>query len=737
MKRLLKRLLFILSVYTILVVFNDWLPFLRNLEHLVHDLRIQLRVDLQTDSHEDLVLVGIDESSLSAFGQWPWRRSTHAELLKAAEAIRPRVFVWDILFTEPSELFKEEDANFAQAAQSVSYPLIFSAVSDARNSSQIGVSEIAHSLTRPLMHVNGNIQRVNGDIGALLPFASLGDNTRFGFVDVFKDADGKIRKVPLVVRIGDALYPSLVLETIMAYYNVSVDSVKIDLDAGVLGLEAGHITKNIPIASDGSFQVNYRYEIKKTPDSQGIRTLGYSDLFVELLSEPERARERYSHKILMVAQIATGLTDIGPSPLAANSPLVLNHLNALDNILKNDYLKIIALPLASIIWGILSLLPVVFENAKPWKGILLSLSILVLGFVFTQYLFVEKSVFVPTTTPMLGFVFVEGILLALRLQKEHQQQAKIKGMFSTYLAPSLVNEMVESGKEPALGGIECEITAFFTDIESFSSFSERIPPDLLVELMNDYLSEMGDILQAERGTLDKFIGDAIVAMFGAPLPFEDHAIRACRAACKMQKCQQSLHARWQQRYGDRLPAEALNMRTRIGMNSGRAIVGNIGSRTRFNYTMMGDTVNLAARCESGSKSYGVYTLVSEATKQYCEGDSRSEAFVFRHLDKIIVKGRTQAIDIYELLCLQEDATDTLVECKNHYEAGLAAYFSQDWERAIHAFNESARCELIQPNPNLNSTHRMNPSLLMIERCKTLKLAPPTSNWDGVYVMKSK
>lgn len=259
-----------------------------------------------------------------------------------------------------------------------------------------------------------------------------------------------------------------------------------------------------------------------------------------------------------------------------------------------------------------------------------------------------------------------------------------------------------------------------------------LEPKQLVELMNEYLTAMTDILQEEGGTLDKYIGDAMVAMFNAPVPIEHHAYQACRAAALIQKRQIELREKWAAE-GEKWPAIVSQMHTRIGINTGHAVVGNMGSSTRFNYTMMGDNVNLAARCESGAKSAGVYTLVSEETRN--QAMASSQDILFRYLDKWQVKGRSQPVNMYEVVGLREDLKEDAFECVRRYEQALKLYFARDWAAAQQAFETAATLEPFQPERDAGVT--INPSRLMAKRCAMMLLNPPAEDWDGVYVMTTK
>lgn len=322
--------------------------------------------------------------------------------------------------------------------------------------------------------------------------------------------------------------------------------------------------------------------------------------------------------------------------------------------------------------------------------------------------------------------------LAIHYYFEQRRRNRLRRIFSTYLSPEMVSRMADANEEPELGGHEVEITAFFSDVAGFSEFSEILKSQQLVDLMNEYLSEMTEILQQEEGTLDKYIGDAIVGMFGAPVELKQHAYHACAASIQMLKRQDALCEKWKSE-GDKWPARVSIMRTRIGLNTGLATVGNIGSHSRFNYTMMGDTVNLAARCESGAKHFGVFNMCTEHTREAAL--KHKSDIVFRYLDRWVVKGRKQPVEIYEIVGMQDDLSEPDLECISLYVQGTGLYLGQDWDGAYERFEKASKLERYQPGRDYGVD--TNPSLMMMERCKSLKANPPSADWDGVYVMKTK
>jgi adenylate cyclase len=253
--------------------------------------------------------------------------------------------------------------------------------------------------------------------------------------------------------------------------------------------------------------------------------------------------------------------------------------------------------------------------------------------------------------------------------------------------------------------------------------------------MNEYLTEMTNILQDERGTLDKYIGDAIVAMYGAPIPMDDHAYQAVRTAILMQQKQIQLREKWVpevEKWG-KCHGLVTQMQTRIGCNTGTATVGNMGALDRFNYTMMGDMVNLAARCESGAKAYGAYIMVTEETKT--ASLSTKDDIAFRYLDKIVVKGRSQPVAMFEPTGFMNELTQETQDCLDCFQQGIDKYLLQDWNGALDYFEKAKEME---PNkPGVTPGVKDNPSMILIDRCKVMQENPPGDDWDGVYVMTTK
>ena len=337
---------------------------------------------------------------------------------------------------------------------------------------------------------------------------------------------------------------------------------------------------------------------------------------------------------------------------------------------------------------------------------------------------IGESFIIPIVAPLASVVVTYFVIVLYDFIMEQKDKKYLKSTFGAYISPDLIDQMYEDKQEPKLGGQAGYHTAFFSDIQSFSSFSEILEPEKMVSLMNEYLTEMTSILLEHRGTLDKYIGDAIVAFYGAPVPLEGHEHHACMTALEMEKKLKLMREKWSTE-GD-WPELVHNIRHRVGLNSGDMVTGNMGSSMRMNYTMMGDTVNLAARLEPAAKHYGVYTFVAHNTYKAVK-----DQFEWRLLDYLTVKGKKKPVRAYELFSVKDNLNNDQLQLKTAFDEGLDLYFKQDWKKALSKFKEAS--ELEEDFPHRPTT----PSLIYIERCEIFIKNPPEKDWDGVWIMKTK
>jgi adenylate cyclase len=585
-----------------------------------------------------------------------------------------------------------------------------------------------------LKQVEGDRSHVLTSPAMSLPVGDLSILGKSGFADTPPEADGVRRRVPLMVRIGDDIYPTLSLQTLMQHWSLDASEVKVKLGDAVT-FSAPHVTRRIPIDETGAFLINYRYGLSE------FHTVGYSHLvrelrrlFVDKAEKSDIFVPPTEGRIMLVGQTADGLSDMGPTPFSGLTPLVLVHAGVIDNVLREDYAHRATwwpVWLGTFLSGVSGL--ALFSKRKLLAQAAFAIGVPIGFVVLATFAWVKWSLWLPVIWPLAGFLALQVFMIVRRMIAEQRAKEQIKGMFGTYISPELVKQMVASGVQPQLGGHDEEITAYFSDIQSFSTFSEKLGSGPLVDLMNEYLTACTDIVQAQGGTLDKYIGDAVVAMFGAPIPLPDHAYRACVATQLVHQRLAELRAKWQSE-GSKWPEIVWKMQSRIGLNTGVCMIGNMGSRTRFNYTMMGDNVNLAARMESGSKAWGAYTMCAEATKLACEKHG-GDRVVFRPLGRIVVKGRTQAVPIFEIVGLKEHVTPKTSECVGIFAQGLEKYYARDWDGALNLFSKSRDLEFNIPGrtPGVVS----NPSLVYLDITAHYREEPPPKNWDGVYVMKEK
>jgi len=447
----------------------------------------------------------------------------------------------------------------------------------------------------------------------------------------------------------------------------------------------------------------------------------------------------FKDSIVLLGPEEKTFQDLAPTPLdKASVPKVSVHGNLIKTMTTGKYISRpdkyvdhIATVLVCLVMGLLSVYQGKKASLVQAAGVLILVGYVAIG-LFT---FNNTHFLLPITTPACAGLSTSFIGLAAMVVIEQKAKGKLKGMFGSYVSSDLVDQMVDSGEEPSLGGEETAITAFFSDVQAFSSFSELLTPTGLVDLMNEYLTAMTNILQEERGTLDKYIGDAIVAMYGAPIPMQDHAYQSVRTAILMQQKQIELREKWKheaEKWG-KCHGLVSQMQTRIGCNTGTATVGNMGALDRFNYTMMGDMVNLAARCESGAKAYGAYIMVTEETKLASE--ATKDDIAFRYLDKIVVKGRSQPVAMFEPTGFMSELSQETQDCLDCFRQGIDKYLLQDWDSALSMFEKAKEME---PNkPGVTPGVQDNPSMILIDRCKVMKENPPGADWDGVYVMTTK
>ncbi|MDZ7692503.1 MAG: adenylate/guanylate cyclase domain-containing protein [Balneolaceae bacterium] len=654
--------------------------------------------------------------------KFPWPTYLYGKLVDNLNKAGAKAIGIDVIFDKISQ-DAANDSLFAQELREHENVVLAGDLKESMESRGEGTESVSRSLLEP----NQILRNANPN--------------PYGLVTVYRDRDDAVRRYLLSRQYREERHLSFALEVLKEYHGWDSVEVRETSERFYFG------DYSIPKYSPNTMTINYvghtgafpQYSFETVIDDSTVLLNSEDPEFqFNSFSDPEfglMKNEVFKDKIVFVGATMEELHDFHPTPFeeSGSRPGFETHANALETILSGDYIR----------------------HAGQWVNLLLLLffcTTIVLatryfgvlwGFVYflfqvlfisglTLFEFLQFSYIIEYTGPVLATLVGYTGTTSYDYLKQQKEKQRIRSMFSSYVSPALVEQMIESRQEPQLGGDEVYITAFFSDIQSFSAFSEKLEPTELVELINEYLSAMTDIITEQGGTLDKYIGDAIVAFFGAPMQQEDHAYRACVSSQLMQLRLLDLRDKWKNE-GDKWPEIVHNMHNRIGLNTGRMLTGNMGSSRRFNYTMMGDNVNLAARCESGAKNYGIYTMVTEETKK--EAGKYGNRCVFRYIDCIVVIGRTQPVNVYEIMGLRDHLSEPVFKCVDLFEQGTEAYLEQNWDRAIELFQQSAELEPHQPKKS--PYIKTNPSLVYLERCREMAADPPGKEWNGVYVMQSK
>ncbi len=721
------------------------------LENRLIDWRFQFRGEIPAPVK--VVYVDIDSQALSTIGGFPWSRMYFARVLPALinQAGVKAVGV-DIVFSENGvaeaiDWKKRVEGNRELAKYLSKGPPVVTAASYAAPVDRdINGRLVYRSL--PLVRYAKLSEPAEPPETPAFRISEIDPNRLWspGLVGLIDTIDGGTRMAPAYVHTSVRTYFHMSVELARLHFGVKPDGVKIADDHIDFVRENGSLVTRIPLFDRQMIEINW-FSPWMAPASNPRISFATVFNYAEMLHSRDAAERKaaeaffaqpdFKEAIVLIGPVDPLLQDLAATPFdEIPVPKVGVHGNMVKTIVSGLYLQ--RLPTVAnhaIVLG-LTVLVSLLAAAGGAKGARtkLTAALLLTAYVYLACkFFQDHHLILPLVAP-LGAAFTTSFAaIVWQLILEEKQKGRIKGMFGAYVSPQLVERMVESGENPQLGGHDDEITAYFSDIQSFSSFSEKLGSGPLVELMNEYLTACTDLVQAQGGTLDKYIGDAMVAMFGAPLPLKDHAYRACVATQLVHLKIAELRQKWK-REGEKWPEIVCNMQTRIGLNTGVCMIGNMGSRNRFNYTMMGDNVNLAARMESGAKSWGAYSMCTEVTKCACELHGGGHV-VFRPLGRIVVKGRTQAVPIHEIAGLKEHLTAQTRECIGLFSQGLAKYYTRDWNDALALFRQSARLEPNQPGitPGVSS----NPSLVYLTITEHYKHAPPAENWDGVYVMKEK
>jgi len=720
------------------------------LESRVIDWRFRFRGPITAPVK--VVYVDVDSFALQQIGNMPWSREYFADVAKAViDQGGAKAVGMDFVFSgagipESVDRKKLLAGNYALGKylwRHPTPPVVVGAsysAGDFRDSAGKRMIREFPDVTRPDLPPLHQIEPPETPSLSVTPGRTVGAP----IVGVIDTVDGGTRWVMMYAPTAAKTYYAMAVELARLYYGVEEDGIRVEGDHMDLVRPDGSLATRIPLTRRQKVEINWFspwFGAAYNPRVSFADAYVYSQLLAS--DKPQERKSaveffaQFKDTVVLIGPVDRLLQDVATTPMDdLTVPKVGVHGNLLKTIVSGKYLRRLPEPMAYVlIFGlsaVVASLAVVGGGRAVFAKLMAFLSAaLYVGVAFE--LFKASQVIIPVVAPLGAAFSTSFVGLIWQIVEEQKQKGRIKGLFGTYVSPALVDQMVNSGEEPKLGGVVEHITAYFSDIERFSSMSEVLSPSLLVELMNEYLTACTDILQAEGGTLDKYIGDAVIMIFGAPVALPGHAHKACVGALRVQKRIAELRAKWISEEG-KWPPIIHKLQARLGLNTGPAVVGNMGSHTRFSYTMMSDDVNIAARMESGAKAWGVYTMCTEATRSECEKVEPGRV-VFRALGRIIVQGRAQPVPIFELVALREEVTEANLQCIKLFEQGLARYNERDWAGAIELFRTAEPLEV--NGPGRTTEAKTNPSLVYIAIAEGYSFHAPPAEWDGVYKMKEK
>lgn len=620
-----------------------------------------------------IAIVTIDQKSVNEMGPYPWTRDRHAQLVNLLSQNGAKTIGFDVLFLEP-DVNNPDDDEFLAAEAAKSDRAVFGMLF---NKTRKGAP------AEPLFPIPA-LERVNAN---------------FGFVNVYPELSGLVQKAPLWVDYENTFVPSLSLATVASYEGKTPESLAKELRA---------VTEN----RWHEAHINYTGWNAQMDWPESSPFPYYS--FVDVLRGRVEAAA-FKDKIVIVGGTLHALFDYKPTVISSVFPGLEIQANTVNNLLKNNFLRrvdtrwlLLIMLLIGVLWGF------GMARAPVWAGataVILS----ILGYTFlTYWLFSRHLLLINYATPLFAFFGAFLSTLIFQLDTSHREQEAIRHLFAEYTPPKLIDLMLNDPSKLKLGGEERELTVFFSDIAGFTGISETMDPGRVVELLNDYQKSMTDVVFKYDGYLDKYIGDAIMAFWNAPLDQPDHAVLACRAALDQTAALIEFNRR--RSVEGNPPIQA-----RMGVHTGRALVGRMGPDSRRTYTAIGDSINLGSRLEGANKIYGTRILISETTCRVAQDHIET-----RELDLIRVQGKTQAIRIYELTGMKNAVPPEQKAAHGLFGDGVRLYRARRFAEALDLFVTVDRA---LPGDT--------PTSIYIQRCRRFLEVPPPPDWDGVYTMTSK
>jgi len=708
-------------------------------EYQTVNLRFQARAHFDPPADPRIIFVGIDEPTLAHLGRFPWPRSVEADFVKtiAGSGVVPHTMTFDIMFTEESNKFNKSTATASTQADDQllgdALGLLPSVVTgafslpDAVNPETREFEEkrtLDHLAqpgpTLPLPNIVGDVMQLHGSDTADLPVDPIRTQSLFAFVnDDPSPVDGIRHTVPLAFRLRDKAYASLALQTLCQMLNVDADKVVIDLKAGQVRLKnSSGKTWTIPVNDRAEFSINYRNE----------RKFSNVPLFALMQNLHDYASGgklneacNIANKTLLVGEAATSLVDLSPTPLTARSPLPYVHMNVINNVLKGDYLTFVPWWWVVIGWSLVTwptLLRV--KDAALTEAVAVPI-MLIIAYAFTAFaIFWWWSIQIALVWPIASYVALNFGGVVLRWREERKGREQIKQIFSKMVSPEIMNHLLEHPENMALGGSDRMATVLFSDIRDYTKFSEGLETAEVVRQLNIYFDRMVACVNESKGTLHKFIGDAIMAAWGdieaASFGEKSDATNAVASALKMRQRLKVLNE-------ERIAANLVPLRIGIGLNHGIVQAGMLGSPGRMEFTVMGDTVNTASRLEGLTKEFKTDLAISESVKQLVAGD-----FLVRRLGLIVLKGKSEATVVYEVLAEKSDVGASRMSPGGvaRYEEAFDHFLARRFKEAEALF---VACAKDYPDDHCVKTY--------LAASREFLVTPPPPDWDGRIVMTTK
>lgn len=684
----------------------------QRLEWIAYDLRLNASLPQSSAVDPRIVIVDIDDKSLQAEGRWPWSRAKLADLLEQLFSNQAAVVGFDILFAE-AEHSAASDGN----AENVIGPDHDGHLAERLTGRDVVLGYVFHNRPQPPI---GRLPQRLAISGAVSPNASipaarayianlprLQEAARYGgFFNADPDADGMLRRAPLIMRHGGELYGSLPFEVVRLFYGIKDITLQTAPVGNVDAVE--HIGfGGYTIPTDGAGRVMIPYRGK-------FGSFVYVSATDVLHQQVKKAV--LENAIVLIGTTAAGLYDLRATPVQGSYPGVEVHATLISGLLDKNFP---AQPswaeganfIIMLIVGIT--LSVLLPLLSPLRLMAVVVTVAVLLVIFNAWMWNAHGLVLYIATP-LALVFMLALMnAAYGFVSEARERSQLKGMFGQYVPPQLVEEMSRNPQNFGFQGDSREMTVLFADIRSFTTISESLSAAELKKLLNEFFTPMTRIIFNRRGTIDKYVGDMIMAFWGAPLPDDRHAAHAIDAALDMLVEVENLNPV--------LTTMGLpEIHIGIGINTGVMNVGDMGSEFRRAYTVIGDAVNLASRLEGLTKFYGVNVIVGENTRRGQEG------YVFQLLDRVNVKGKNEAVMLYQPLCrLSDSAPELLAELALHEQA-LSFYFNRQWKKAQEVFSDLHRQ---RPDRKIYS--------IFLERLDKLEKLSPDAEWSGSFHHENK